>query len=240
MKFVGVDGCLKGWFAVAFQNHSQWSVEIFPGIADLWATHRDATLILIDIPIGLPFATPRRCDVEARKILKHRRSSIFPAPARESLGATTYQDACRINQQVLGRKISLQTWQISQKIREVDALLLREARARQLIRESHPEVCFWALAGGHLMAAAKKTAAGIRQRLTLLQHRCSDAMSLFEFAKAKFLRQQLALDDIVDALALAVVAAAGSDFLQNLPAEPEQDVEHLPMEIVYTNRYFSG
>lgn len=65
-------------------------------------------------------------------------------------------------------------------------------------------------------------------------------MSLFEFAKAKFLRQQLALDDIVDALALAVVAAAGSDFLQNLPAEPEQDVEHLPMEIVYTNRYFSG
>jgi predicted RNase H-like nuclease len=239
MKFVGVDGCSKGWFAVAIQSDWQGSVDIFPDISDLWAMHQDAALILIDIPIGLPFAGARRCDIEARRILKHWRSSIFPAPARETLAATNYRDACRINHQVLGKKISIQTWRISHKIKEVDALLIRDPKARQLIRESHPEVCFWALAGGCLMSASKKTVVGISERLTLLQHHHLATISLFELSKAKYARQQLALDDIVDALALVVTAAAGIEHLQTIPAVVEEDREHLPMAIVYTNRYLS-
>ncbi|MDZ7318143.1 MAG: DUF429 domain-containing protein [candidate division KSB1 bacterium] len=239
MKFVGVDGCPKGWFAVAIQSNSTWSVEVFPAIADLWAKHQDAALILIDIPIGLPFATARRCDVEARKILKRRGSSVFPAPARETLRATSYEAACRINQQVLGKKISVQTWLISQKIREVDALLIHDQKARQLIRESHPEICFWALAGGHLIAASKKTEAGLSQRLMLLQHHCPAAASLFESSRSRFPRQQLALDDIVDAMALAITAGTGIEHLQTIPSVAEEDREQLPMAIVYTNRYLS-
>lgn len=240
MKFVGVDGCSKGWFAIAMQGDLQWSADIFSDISELWAQHQDAMLILIDIPIGLPFAGARRCDIEARKILRRRGSSVFPAPARESLRATTYQEACRLNQQVLGKKISVQTWHISHKIREVDALLIREPQARQRIRESHPEVCFWALAGGHLIPASKKTEIGLSQRLRLLQQHYSAARSLFEWSRATFTRRQLAADDIVDALALAITAAAGPEHLQSIPAVAEEDREHLPMAIAYTSRFLSG
>jgi predicted RNase H-like nuclease len=44
----------------------------------------------IDIPIGLTASGPRSCDLEARRLLGPRRSSVFPAPAREVLRAWSY------------------------------------------------------------------------------------------------------------------------------------------------------
>ena len=46
------------------------------------------------------------------------------------------------------------------KIREVDSLLRESAKARRAVREVHPEICFWALAGGRPMRHSKKTERG--------------------------------------------------------------------------------
>ena len=77
----------------------------------------------IDIPIGLPESGPRPADVEARRRVGPRRNSVFPAPARAVLGATTYGEACARSRQVGGKAISKQLFNILGKIAEVDALV---------------------------------------------------------------------------------------------------------------------
>ena len=79
--------------------------------------------VAIDIPIGLPESGPRRADVEARRRVGPRRNSVFPAPARAVLGATTYAEACARSRQVSGKAISKQLFNILGKIAEVDALV---------------------------------------------------------------------------------------------------------------------
>jgi len=115
---------------------------VFESIDQLFQAYSDAKYILIDIPIGLPSEAKeiRTCDTEARKVLKPKRhNSVFSPPCREALSTTTYSDACRVNQRVLGRKISHQTYHISQKIREVDTLLSHLSKARKKVRETHPD-----------------------------------------------------------------------------------------------------
>ena len=143
MKYVGVDACRKGWFAVCLSPNYRWDIEIFTAIGDLWNRFQSAALLLIDIPIGLPESGKRKCDIDARKILKQRATSVFPAPCRQAIHANSYPEACRINKKILGVKLSVQTWNISGKIREADDLLLNNTMARRHMREAHPEVCFW-------------------------------------------------------------------------------------------------
>jgi hypothetical protein len=81
-------------------------------------------VIALDMPIGLPERGPRACDLEARRLLgPGRASSVFPAPIRPVLVATSYDDACQIRLQVEGKKLSRQAWVIVPKIREVDDML---------------------------------------------------------------------------------------------------------------------
>jgi predicted RNase H-like nuclease len=137
MKLIGVDGCKIGWFYTAINHENEWEIGVSENIEKFWKAHKDASLILIDIPIGLPFKKPRACDLEARKLLgRGRASSVFPPPCREALAAKTYEEACEINKKVLGKKISLQTYHISKKIKEVDDFLLSNPHARQKIRET--------------------------------------------------------------------------------------------------------
>jgi predicted RNase H-like nuclease len=86
--FVGVDGCLGGWFAVflAAENdqHSEWETGLFPSFSSLidflkMNYGQAEPLILIDIPIGLKNGGygERLSDIKARGILKARKSSIF-------------------------------------------------------------------------------------------------------------------------------------------------------------------
>jgi hypothetical protein len=48
------------------------------------------------------------------------------------------------------------------------------------LREVHPEVCFWALAGGRAMEHSKKTAAERRERLAVLMRYKPEAGVLIE------------------------------------------------------------
>jgi len=233
MKYIGVDACKKGWFAVCLESDKRWAIEIFESIENLWNRFQKDSLILIDIPIGLPDSGKRRCDVKARKILKQRASSVFPVPCRQAVHANTYVNACRLNKKVLDVKLSIQTWNISGKIREVDNLLLNSVKARRCMRESHPEICFWALADGRPMIYYKKTAQGFSERIKILNQAYPASQEIVTAAMDSFLRKDLAKDDILDAMVLAISAGVGSGGIATIPNHPEKDPEGLSMEIVY-------
>lgn len=233
---LGVDGCRHGWFAVAISNRAAGAgsgdFTMFESIDALWHRHRAARLILIDIPIGLPFETSRACDLKARAILGRRASSVFPPPCREAVNARTYRSACSVNQRRLGKKLSVETWNICPKILEVDQFLRSNRNARRVFREAHPEVCFCSLARGKPMQFSKKTREGLEERRRTLARVFKVSGRIFKEAQAQYLRKDLARDDILDALVLAVIAATPSADLANVAERTERDERGLPMEIV--------
>src|SRR4029077_5268811 len=100
-------------------------------------------VVAVDVPIGLTESGPRECDVEARRVLgAPRASSVFPAPVRACLSATTYAQACEAHHRADGRRMSRQAFGILNKIREVNEMLMRDTRLQSRVREVHPEVCF--------------------------------------------------------------------------------------------------
>jgi len=55
MSVAGVDGCKAGWFVVELEPSGAWTIDIFPDVDAIWhQVSKTASLILIDIPIGLP------------------------------------------------------------------------------------------------------------------------------------------------------------------------------------------
>jgi predicted RNase H-like nuclease len=83
------------------------------------------------------------------------------------------------------------------------------------------------------MAHGKKTSEGRSERLKLLSQFFSPTYSLFENAANSYLRRQVALDDIVDALVAAVTAKMGYGCYLTIPERPGTDAEGLPMEMVF-------
>ncbi|MBC7106589.1 MAG: DUF429 domain-containing protein, partial [Firmicutes bacterium] len=148
-----------------------WDAAVFPDVASLWQRFRGAALILIDVPIGPRDCGPeeRACDVEARRLLgRPRGSSVFRAPCRPAVYADSYREASEINQRLTGKRLPRQTWGIARKIREVDEFLTRDGEARLRIVETHPEVCFRALAG-RPMTYPKGTDPGFEECLQVLR-----------------------------------------------------------------------
>ncbi|MFZ2087901.1 MAG: DUF429 domain-containing protein, partial [Desulfobaccales bacterium] len=129
--------------------------------------------------------------------------------------------------------ISQQSYALLPKISEVDHLLRREASARQIIREVHPEVCFWGLAGNRPMQVNKKESAGFAERrkaLIAAYPLCEQIIAEgIHWIKGKGAYP----DDLLDALAAAVTGLLGGKKLETLPETPERDSHGLPMEMVY-------
>jgi predicted RNase H-like nuclease len=112
----------------------------------------------------------RTCDVEARRLLgPGRGSSVFPAPIRPVLTATSYTDACQVGVQIEGKKLSHQTWAISSKIHDVDQVVRQNAELPMRVYEVHPEVCFYFLAGGRPIKYRKKRKDGREEQQKLLE-----------------------------------------------------------------------
>ena len=233
--FVGVDGCKAGWFAVLIDEKGQWSAAVFEDAKHLSAECQHASLILIDIPIGLRDSghEERACDKEARKALGHRRgSSVFPAPCRPTLAAKSYSEGSAINRRHTGRGLSTQSWAIAAKIREVDDLLGGKPFDGRF-RETHPEVCFATLNRCQPMQHSKKSQQGFAERLAVLRRVYQRTDAVVDHALSCWKRKEVAKDDILDALAAAVTAYLGRGDLRTHPAQPETDSKGRPMEIVY-------
>ncbi len=136
----------------------------------------------------------------------------------------------------MGKGVSQQTHAITLKIAEVDEVMTaRDGDANPKVREVHPEVCFWALNRKQAMACNKKKAAGREERLRALQATEPQTQQIVDEACYKYLRGDVAKDDILDALAAAVTAREGSlrGALRTIPVGPPTDSKGLPMEMVY-------
>jgi predicted RNase H-like nuclease len=239
MAVAGVDGCKGNWLAVRIDDGARLSWNLFPTLTKLLDEWHDLWLVLVDVPIGLRSACdsasqrgPRRCDVDARRLLgRPRSSSVFPAPCREAIYAPDFAKAQALDRVVTGRSLSAQTWNIVRYIREADALLRSSESARRLIRETHPEVCFWALNRGDPLKHSKATAEGVRERLAVLGACGIDAAAVLRDVRGRIrAKTMVGDDDVLDALAAAVTALDPNSLA---PQPPETDAVGLPMEIVY-------
>jgi len=235
-QVAGVDGCRAGWF-VAVASVTKQKVLQLKGFyvaetfADVLSKTADCELVCVDIPIGLSDgAKPRQCDVTARRILgTGRASSIFPPPIRACLAAKDYKTASRICLERSGKKLSKQGFFIMRKIHEVDQVMTPELQQR--VREIHPELSFWALAGGKPAEHNKKTLAGRNERIVLLSQIFSDLQCFLAQARQP---NKVAADDILDAVAAAWTAGqAVIGKARTLPENPEFDSRGLKMEILY-------
>jgi predicted RNase H-like nuclease len=201
---------------------------------DLLNQNPRSNKILVDIPIGLPNVdqTPRICDVEARKMLGIRRSSVFPAPIREILYSKNYEEANIGSKRLTGKGISKQTYGIIPKIFEVDEILKSNPNSSKIINEAHPEVCFLSLASGIPMKHNKKTQDGFKERIEILKKYWQPAEDAIAQAFLWYSGYRVARDDIVDALVLAIVATHSHKNLISIPQKPPVDDFGLPMQMI--------
>ncbi|MFT5015057.1 MAG: putative RNase H-like nuclease [Patiriisocius sp.] len=203
-KYVGVDGCKSGWFAV-WEGRSGLQSQVYPSIVDLWEEHKHATRILIDVPMGLKVSTDRLIEKQVRKLLGPRRSSVFPVPCLAAAYAKDYPAASAINRTQIGKGLSKQAWFITPKICDVDRLLIQSSRARDTLGECHPELAF-ATFNLAPLTYSKKTAEGQNQRQELLNLRFAEPRAFIENCLAQYPRSVLQIDDCMDALILLATA----------------------------------
>ena len=236
MKFIGIDGCKDGWYCVTLNEANDWSYCVIEDAQSLSEFVKHANSVLIDIPIGLldKGTEERQCDKEGRRLLRPKRSSsVFPAPARQTLQASSYEEAQLINRKSNGRGLSQQSWAIVPKIREIDNLLSANSSLQGIVRECHPELCFWALNSKTAMQYNKKKEEGKRERLAVLEKFFNPCYELFAQASSQYLRRQVAHDDIIDAMVCAVSAKYGYISYKTVPPIPKKDTNGLSMEMVY-------
>ena len=157
-SIAGADGCPDGW-VIATRR----------GVSVVSAITASAQSVLgIDMPIGLPEAGPRSCDVEARKFLGPRRSSVFPTPPRVCLGARDHSEAVVLARKSTGVGISIQAFHLLPKIAQIDRAISADDERR--ILEVHPE-CSFAVMNGGVPLSSKKSAEGVALRTSLLTAR---------------------------------------------------------------------
>ena len=233
-ELIGVDGCRGGWVVAASDGAlSEIRFTVVDDLGPVIARAEDGpAMMAIDIPIGLRDDGPRACDLAARRWLgRPRASSVFPAPCRAALGATTYRRACGLSRRALGVALTIECFNIVPKIRDVDRLMTPGRQA--FVREVHPELVFAILSGrGRGLVEPKRTQDGERVRMRLLRR----VAPRFDpsAVRATLGLSRVARDDVVDAVACLVAAqriARGRALV--LPdGVVEHDARGLRMEIV--------
>jgi predicted RNase H-like nuclease len=189
----GVDGCRKGWIAVVLDDGRFARAELATTFAVLLTRLTDAQVIAVDIPIGLPDGRdPRPADLEAKKLLGPRRSSVFLTPPRPILEAPTYTEANRLSKEKFNRGISAQSYALRTKIFQVDTCAETDDR----VFEVHPELSFRAMNGSPL-AYSKKNWNGLATRIRLLADQRIVIPNDLDAAGA------IPADDVIDAAAAA-------------------------------------
>jgi predicted RNase H-like nuclease len=257
---VGVDRAPDGWVAVTVGDGPPRAA-LHDSVRALWRAVESVDTVLVDLPVGLP--SPERPDREpdalARSVLGDRRASVFSPPARAALGAEDHATASARNREAVDKGLSIQAYNILPPVRELDAFLRETPQAVGVLRESHPEVCFRALAGAEL-AHSKTSAGGFAERLAVLEDRLATlaggdgrapresggtdatderprrAAGLVADLAGDLAGLVVGVDDVVDATVLALTAHPGGGPLRTLPPAPATDEAGLPVEMVYRAR----
>lgn len=232
---IGVDACKSGWCVVHGQADAI-EVSLISQISELEKIKTEKELVFIDIPIGLPDrAHPRNVEQVARKVLPSKSSSFFGVPCREAVCADSYREANVINKSQLGKGLSIQSWHICPKIKEVNIWMRRTDQ--QNIKEAHPELCFHFLQKEDNLLFSKKTMEGREQRLKILSNWFDGMSEAFDSAMSKYLRKQIAADDILDAMCMWVVAMLSESHGLQTITKTTKDKDGLAMNMHYVDPY---
>jgi predicted RNase H-like nuclease len=224
----GVDGCKAGWLSLAIKSGNSFpTATVHPDARSLFS--ETAAITAIDIPIGLAASGTRRVDSRARSCLGPLKSSVFTAPVRAVLSASSYSEACAISLAVCGKKISQQTFGILPKIREVDLALRTQSELIDRVFEVHPEVCFVHWNGNMPLRHPKTSGFGFMERLSMVQQVFGDAPKQVRDAVR---RTQVSDDDILDAFAaLWTAQRISTGCAARLVEKDERDDVSLPMQM---------
>lgn len=235
----GVDGCRGGWL-VALAPADDWAspnLFVTPDLTSFLAAHGQPRALAIDMPIGLPdriLGDGRAPERLVRPLLGARRASLFAIPARSAVEAGGHAAACEraLATSDPPRKVSIQSFGLFAKIRELDRLLRQWPALAARVHESHPELVFRMLNDERPLQHPKKlkgrpSPEGLGLRRTIL----ADA-GLSPAALTMRPPAGAGPDDLLDALACLVCAAAilrGE--AQSFPAPPLHDAHGLPIAI---------
>lgn len=221
----GVDGCKGGWVVVQRQADvvTATVVETFDQVVSFVSSGA----LYVDMPIGLPEADDRQVERLARQRLPGRAGSVFNVPARSAVYAENFQTACDCNVRAQGKKISLQSWYICPKIKEVDQCLQVQPRLRSHVLEAHPELLF-ATFNGAPMRYSKKQAMGQDERIQLLEHHGLMPRKVLAELYQHTRKAVVQVDDVLDAMVLYLLGLSSPK-----PLMPESVIDGLGLAVNY-------
>ncbi len=218
----GADGCRSGWVVCRGDADGALDIRVVKTLAEAC---EGLSILAVDMPIGFVDVPrpPRACEVEARKLMPGKASSVFPTPCRPALACTTHAEANALSR-TMGVGLNQQTFHLFPKMREVDELLRSRRRLKRVVYEAHPELAFTRMNGGKPVLSKKRQPEGFAERLKLLaKHGFKVKVEPMTGA---------ARDDILDAVAVcrtATLIAAGT--ATRLGPARARDSCGLPMNI---------
>lgn len=195
--WIGIDGCHGGWVVTHLSKSSTPHSYTIPSLRPFIESAPKQAVILIDMILDLnDQPTSRAFDRIAKKMLGKWHSRVFPAPPLTALRAKTYPEACQLSQLAMGKKISIQCYNLFPKIKELQAIT--DTR----LKEYHPEIAFMQLNNGSVLPESKKTVEGRKKRMQIIEQHLPNYSN--ELASMKTLNCKI--DDLLDSVALALVA----------------------------------
>ena len=226
-RVAGVDGCRAGWIAFHVDPCTrETKTEVVDLRSLLYSRLDDVAILAIDMPIGL-LDCPRPCDCAARKVLGSPRcSSVFAAPCRAALAATSHAKASAMNRITTGKGLSIQAWAIAPKIKEIDDLL--QPQQQSWVYEVHPEVSFWRMNGQEPMTHSKSRLPGREERSAILRREFPNIERHLECRPIG-----VGADDLLDAAAAAWSALRLWEGKAESVSTPSQDARGLRVAIHY-------
>ena len=224
---LGVDGCRGGWIAAIIEGQ-RIKIERFEKIRDIVIKYDGFHEFLID---GFPSKEDDiRPDTLARRIVSPRTSTIFPVPCRAAVYADSEAEQIKKNKECLGKELAKQTCAIIPKMKELDVFLQEHEGYKNVIKESHPEVCFARLNGSVVMSKKAKVE-GVEERICILRQYVPELMMSTINDKTKEFGCNK--DDIIDAICLAVTGMLNTlGKAESIPENPAKDNTGLKMQMV--------
>jgi len=226
-QIIGIDGCKRGWFSVWQNPDDTIQSSIFSTLNHLKDFFNDeAHLIIgIDMPVILSDVIPREADQLPRKLLSKKASSVFTAPTPEMLEQPNYERASYVSKRLFGKSMSLQSWYLFPKIKDVQTII-HDAHIN--LYEIHPELSFRAMNHEEVILESKKSKEGFEIRNALLRRHFESFD--FESIRNLYPRKDVMDNDILDAMAVLWstkrIQANEASFLPKIPKKPN-------MQIVY-------
>lgn len=224
---IGIDGCKSGWFTVWQNQDETIETAIFKSLNNLkdFFIGSNQLIIGIDMPVILSEVMPREADQLARKLLSKKASSVFTAPTPEMLDQPNYEKASLISKRLIGKSMSLQSWYLFPKIRDVQTVIHCE---NIKLFEIHPEVSFRAMNNEKVILESKKSNEGFEIRKSLLDKHFLNFN--FDIIRNKYQKKDVMDNDILDAL---VVLWSAKRIVNNQASYLPKTPEKRNMQIVY-------